>query len=75
MKYKIVNHPNITGCYGIMYKKKWWHRWKFVHRPATDAVPDGDLYKSVWYTIKGCQAYINQELIRHGITSTEKADK
>lgn len=46
------------GLYYILYKKKWWHKWKYIMRHG-----ENDLIR-YWDTSAGAQAYIDNELER-----------
>jgi hypothetical protein len=67
MKYRIKPrwgaHTNMLGKtqqYYVQFRTKWWKKWEFVRRPRfNDETPYE--YKSVWYSKRGAQAYINQE--------------
>lgn len=58
MKYKVAP---FGLKYGVKFKNKWWHRWKWIRRPKfTDKDPA--TYKTLWSNIRGAEVYINQEL-------------
>lgn len=65
MKFKIVKRGGVKESikFHIKYKKKWWHRWRYVRRPPLRSLRNDDScqYKSVWYTPQGAEAYISQE--------------
>jgi hypothetical protein len=44
------------GLYYILYKKKWWHSWRYVMK-----LDQNDLIR-YWDTIVSAQAYIKDEL-------------
>jgi hypothetical protein len=60
MKYLIEKDKN--NKFHVLYKKHWWHRWKYCRRPiGKNAVSN---YTPIWQwnTEKAAQAYINQKL-------------
>lgn len=47
--------------YHVQYKKKWWHKWRYIKRSSNEnEIPN------IWYSRKGANTYINQEIKRHG---------
>jgi hypothetical protein len=54
MKFKIERTH--YGNYYILYKKRWWHLWRYVRRHGEHNL----IY--YWDTENGAKAYINNEL-------------
>jgi hypothetical protein len=71
MRFKVVERGGLTIRirFHVKYKKKWWHRWRYIRRPPLRSLRHDKTYqyKSVWYTYKGAMAYINQEKKRLNI--------